>query len=362
MSLNKPIKITFVLPTLFAGGSERIISYLAQNIDKSQFKVTLLVIGHSADSAYDIKDVNVIFLEKSRVLKGIPLLYKYLKKNKPDIVLSVIGHLNAVMAYLSLFFPKTKFIARESTVVSVDANLFKHTNRNIILNLFSNKRFSIFEKIICQSNDMLVDIKNHYNVNIEKLIVINNPITNEFEVKSDIKTPPLKFITIARFSKEKGVPRILELLSKLVVPFHYTLIGDGPEKDEILKLVKRYNFEKKFTHIPFTKEVQKYLAMNDFFLQGSYVEGFPNALLESCAVGTPVIAFNVPGGTKEIIINGVNGFLVNNESEFIDKLNHTKSWDPLTVRDSVMRRFNKDKIIKQYETLFLDILNENKSG
>ena len=44
-----------------------------------------------------------------------------------------------------------------------------------------------------------------------------------------------------------------------------------------------------------------YLSDSDFFIQGSYVEGFPNSVLESCSVGTPVIAFNCPGGTKEII-------------------------------------------------------------
>jgi glycosyltransferase involved in cell wall biosynthesis len=91
-------------------------------------------------------------------------------------------------------------------------------------------------------------------------------------------------------------------------------------------------------------------------LQGSYSEGFPNALLESCVVGTPVIAFNVPGGTKEIIEDGVNGFLVKNENEFLEKLNDNRIWDPEAIRESVVRKFSKEKILKQYENLFLDIL------
>ena len=53
------------------------------------------------------------------------------------------------------------------------------------------------------------------------------------------------------------------------------------------------------------------------FIQGSYVEGFPNAVLESCSVGTPVVAINCPGGTKEIIEHATNGFLVVSDDDFI---------------------------------------------
>src|SRR5690606_13086132 len=117
----------------------------------------------------------------------------------------------------------------------------------------------------------------------------------------DSKKNVIKLITVARLSKEKGIPRILKILSKLTIPFHYTLIGMGHEKDSIFYLIEKYALSNKITHISFTKNVSKHMKNNDFFLQGSYFEGFPNCLIESCVVGTPVIAFNVPGGTKEII-------------------------------------------------------------
>jgi len=357
MTLNKPIKIVFVLPTLFAGGSERIISYLAQNIDKNKFDATLIVVGYAKDSAYEINNINIIFLEKKRVLNGIPQLFKQIKKLKPDIVLSVISHLNTVMAYISILFPKTKFIARESTVLSVDESIFNEHKSNTLLSVLGRKRFSFFDKIICQSKDMLTDIENNYNLNNDKLIVINNPITNTFTIKEkQINNNPIRLITVGRLSKEKGIPRILKLLSKLKIPFHFTLIGDGPDREEIIILIQKLNLQDKITHIPFTKEVEKYLIINDYFLQGSYVEGFPNALLESCVIGTPVIAFNVPGGTKEIVINNVNGFLVNDEDEFIEKLQTHREWNPKTISDSVLEKFSKRKIIGDYEQLFLEVI------
>ena len=43
----------------------------------------------------------------------------------------------------------------------------------------------------------------------------------------------------------------------------------------------------------------------------SLYEGYPNVLIESIALNTPVVSFNCPGGPSEIIKDGVNGFIAN---------------------------------------------------
>jgi glycosyltransferase involved in cell wall biosynthesis len=93
-------------------------------------------------------------------------------------------------------------------------------------------------------------------------------------------------------------------------------------------------------------------------LQGSYAEGFPNALLESCSVGTPVVAFEAPGGTKEIIQNGINGYLVKNEEELLSLLTNLELILKIKreeVIKSVAQKFDKETILNQYETLFLSL-------
>ena len=350
------INITFALPNLLPGGAERVFSYIAQNIDQNKFNSTLLIIGHSKDASYDVKDINVVFLEKSRVLNGIPALFSYIKKNKPDILISAIGHLNIVTAYLSVFFPRTKFISREVTVLTLDNAFFKKKVFNL-MDLISDRRFNYFDKIICQSQDMMVDIQDSCTIDDGKLVVINNPITDGFELKEQrAKNNPIQFITVGRLSREKGYDRIIKVLSKITIPFHYTIIGSGSEKDAIFSLIEHYGLSDNITHIEFTKDVSKYLEKSDFFLQGSHFEGFPNCLIESCAVGTPVIAFKAPGGTKEIIEDNINGFLVDNENDYLEKLMDSREWNPVEVRDSVIKKFNKDLILQQYEDLFINIL------
>jgi glycosyltransferase involved in cell wall biosynthesis len=205
---------------------------------------------------------------------------------------------------------------------------------------------------------MKQSIINAYGLDQKKIKIINNPITRETILKTEqTENKERKYITIGRLSKLKGYIRLLEILSKLSFSFQYTIIGEGIYYHEIFKKINELGLNDKITYIKYTDNVFKYLVEQDMFLQGSYSEGFPNTLLESCAVGTPVIAFDVPGGTKEIVEEGVNGYLVNTEKEFLEKLKESKQWDPERVRQTVFSKFSKSKIICDYEKFFIEILN-----
>lgn len=357
MKPNK-INITFILPNLLPGGAERVFSYVAQNIDPKKFNATLLIIGYSKDASYDVKNIGLIFLEKSRVLDGIPALFNYIRKNKPDILVSAIGHLNTVMGLMSPFFPKSRCIIREASVISAMSEIsqqntsFSFTDK--LHSITSHLSYKLVDKVICQSQDMADDFLKIYKIPLEKTVIINNPITNIFPLKKikESTDKVVKFITVGRLSKEKGHIRIIEMLSKLKFQFHYTIIGKGPLKEDIFNEVAKHNLSEKITYIPFTKDVSNYMSLNDLFLQGSYVEGFPNTVLESCYVGTPVLAFNVPGGTKEIISHKINGYLVDTEKDYLYYLNNRLMLSPKKVRDSVEMKFAQQNIIYQYEALF----------
>lgn len=356
--MKKKPKIIFILPSLVPGGAERVISFVSQNIDKNKFETSLLITGYSRDTSYDVSNVKVKYLNKSRVLFSIPSLVLFLFKEKPDIVLSSIGHLNSAIAMISFLFKKTKFIGREASIRSLRKE--DNTNKNYYLSSFINTRFKKLDVLICQSDDMVKDMAENYDFPKDRIVKINNPISKISLLKpSGTSSSVRKFITVGRITEVKGHLRILKILSNLDEPFEYTMIGDGREdfKLELFNKAKELEVFDNITHIPFTTEVDNYIVKNDMFLQGSYVEGFPNALLESCVAGTPAIAFNVPGGTKEIVENNVNGFLVENEKEFLEKLMEKRKWEPLKIRESVYKKFNKEKILKEYEKLFIDILN-----
>lgn len=350
------IKIFFLLPSLSPGGAQRVMSFVAQAINKDKFETTLLIAGYKKDTAYNVNNVNVVYLNKKRILTAIPSIVYKLFKNKPDIVISSISHVNTAMSIIAPLFKNTKFIGREATVLSKRKN--EENKKKWSLFRFISVGFKNLDMLICQSQDMAEDMMLNYQVPENKVKIINNPISNllpakPMVAKSDVK----KFITVGRLNEVKGHIRLLEILSNFNAPFKYTLIGDGDLKEIIFDKAKALGIFDNIIHIPFTNTVSDYIAKNDVFLQGSFVEGFPNALLESCVVGTPAIAFNAPGGTKEIIINGVNGFLVDTKDEFLEKLHDNTNWNPVEIRNTVVNKFSKEKIISEYEQLFISVVN-----
>ena len=348
--MNNRLKTVFVLPTLSAGGAERILSFLAQNLDKKKFESMLLVIGNESNAAYCTKETKTIFLNKKRVLFGIPALIFFMKRNKPDLVVSSIGHLYTVFGLLAPFFPKCKFVIREASVIS---EMGKYTNSNKLYGLLAKIAYNNIDAVICQSKDMAIDFKEIHNIPTEKISIINNPITELLPLKTKpTLNKPIRYITIGRLSKEKGHERLLYILKKIAHPFQYTIVGSGPEKKEINDKISELGLENFIKHISFTKEIGKILSEHDLFLQG-----FPNAVLESCIVGTPVIAFDAPGGTKEILKDGINGYLVSDPDEFITKLISfdRNKWEPQVIRDSVVNKFDQQIILRQYEDLLLNL-------
>lgn len=353
-------KILFVLPSLKSGGAERVVSFLAKNLDKNVFEIKIAVVGFKKDAVYNLDDLDVTFFNQDRMLNGVYPLYKLIKSENPDIVFGSIRHVNIILGFYNLIFRNVRFIVREASVMST---MLKFSNsQKQIPNFLLKFLYNHLHAIVCQSNDIKKDLINQLGTIESKLTTINNPIT-QIEQLSISKTKCsdlINFITVGRLSEEKGHERILIGLSKVKnYSYSYTVIGSGPLELKIKDFANELGIFDKIKFIAHTSKVLYYLSESDYFIQGSYVEGFPNAVLESCSVGTPVIAFNCPGGTKEIIEDGINGFLTVTEHDFaktLQSLNQIPIFERTFVQESVLTKFSSQKIIKEYENLFLSVL------
>lgn len=139
---------------------------------------------------------------------------------------------------------------------------------------------------------------------------------------------------------------------KKIDDFFFIFIGEKKFEFQNSKL----NY-KNFKFIKNKIQLSEIYNLADIFLFTSIEENFSNMILESLNCGTPVVAFNI-GGNKEIIKNGINGYLQNKISHFeLDKIIlKTNKLNRKKISQSIINKFNQKKTIKKYSK----ILNESK--
>ncbi|WP_426278357.1 glycosyltransferase [Chryseobacterium sp. S-02] len=357
----KKISVIFILPDLETGGAERIITTIANHLSRDKFEPKILLLRKQGGYLNFLKkDVEIIDVDTERIRHSLKPILREIYRRKPDIVFSGFGEVNA---YLSLFvklFPRTKFIARETNVVS------HHVTRKEIKFFYSF--YNNYQQIIAQSDDMKKDLIDNFNVNEKKIIKINNPVDFDFiEEKLALSNKPECFkynyknvVAIGNLSERKGFDNLLKVFSRLKnenILLH--ILGDGKDR-EILHQMKDFLNLKKVIFHGKQENPYQFLKYADLFILSSRYEGFPNVLLEAGACGTYSLVNNCPGGINEIIQDRINGEIsdIENHDDFSQKIIQVLhgSYDSSSIKNSIKSRFSKEIILDKYEKVLLDLM------
>ena len=111
------------------------------------------------------------------------------------------------------------------------------------------------------------------------------------------------------------------------------ILGDGPDKEECLKMIIQNNLKERFHFLGYKKqkELKNYYGASDIYVLTSIYDNFPNSVLEAMAMSLPVIASNT-GGLKLQVKNGKSGYLFN-----IDDKNDLKAKLLKLMKDTKLR-------------------------
>ncbi len=132
---------------------------------------------------------------------------------------------------------------------------------------------------------------------------------------NNISADDLVFCFVGRLVRDKGVQELVDafvLLREQVPSAKLILLGHFEDDiDPLSERTKREILENKSIIAPgFRNEVNEYMAASDVFVFPSYREGFPNVVLQACAMELPSIVTNI-GGSNEIIRHLENGLVIN---------------------------------------------------
>lgn len=361
--MKKKISVMFILPDLETGGAERIITTIANHLSRDRFEPKILLLRKQGGYLNFLKkDVEIIDINTERIRHSLKPILSQIYRRKPDIVFSGFGEVNAYLSMFIKLFPKIKFIARETNVVS------QHVTKKEIK--FFYNFYNNYHHIIAQSDDMMNDLISNFKINRSKIIKINNPVDFDFiNEKLLISDKPESFkynyknvVAIGNLSARKGFDNLLKVFSRLKnekIILH--ILGDGKDR-EILHQMKDFLGLRNVIFHGRQENPYQFLKFADLFILSSRYEGFPNVLLEAGACGTYSLANNCPGGINEIIQNDINGEVgnINNHEDFAQKImnvlhrNYDKEW----IRNSIKSRFSKEMILDKYEKVLLDLIKK----
>jgi glycosyltransferase involved in cell wall biosynthesis len=186
--------------------------------------------------------------------------------------------------------------------------------------------------------------------------------TNIRNVRQDLRMEEdeLFLLHVGALIRTKNVYNLIKALSAWgwEQKFRLVLVGDGPERVRIEKLLRRLNLEGKVT-LPGKKphdETLSIMKSSDVLLLSSICEQMPNVVLEALALGKPVIATRV-GGIPEI--KSQNLHLIDR----LEEIGQVIEGGVAAVEEDIfMQEYSLAKVGERYEALFLRLTGSKMKG
>ncbi len=161
----------------------------------------------------------------------------------------------------------------------------------------------------------------------------------------------------------KGHRFFIEAISEIVKQIPdagFYIVGDGPQEKNIKNLIHEYSFQDKVSMLGHREDIPEILASLDVVVHPSYAnEGVPQSVLQALAMERPVVASDA-GSTREVIINGKTGFLVEvkNPGQIAERVIELYKNQELMVsfgregRRLVMEKYSMEAMLDKIESLY----------
>ena len=199
-------------------------------------------------------------------------------------------------------------------------------------------------KIICVSRGVM-DCLTKHGVRPDLCCVVYNAINGKQALPEPAVLPAtaqnkLVVGSIGSLIKRKANSHLLQAIALLkktgTHPLHVVLVGEGPDRAELTRLVKELGLQDDVTFTGFQNNPMNWMAAMDIVVLASANEGLPRVILEAMLLAKPVVASDIVG-SNELVANSQSGFLY----PYGDLEKLTMSLKKLIEEDTLRNQFGK---------------------
>ena len=367
-SLQKKIKIAYILPQLSGGGAERMVIDLATHLPASLYLVFVITLKDAATPVWEEEltqaNVQVVKLHKKFKLDIFCIwrLIKWLTINRPDILHT---HLFGGDFYGRL----VGHLARVPHIIGTEHNINRAEGR--LRRWLKRLTAPWAEKIIAVSGTVLDYVERYEGVTSSQAMVIYNGVPLEkfrpsYLITNDSWPCDIKKIVVGglgRLEYQKNWPCLIRAATKLPNNVIIKIAGIGREMKKLQRLICSLGLEKRVELVDWQDSV-KFLSQLDIFVLPSWWEGLPISLLEAGAVGLPVIVADIPSN-REIVRDTTLGlwFDPHSPEELAEKLKLLINEPAMARRMAanlhqvIERQFSSDLMRQRYQEVYESLLN-----
>lgn len=320
MSRPEKRKIAIFLHALAGGGAERAMANLANQFVEMGLE-THLVLGRVEGPYLDQIDtrIKIFDLGSRRMSRALLPLNKYMRENRPDVLMSALIHTDQVALAGKILFrwPSRLFLSIQN-----------NPSAGVASPIWVQRHWPLFVKTLYRFADGLIAISSGVADDVHRLMgrkgrpppVIFNPVVTpgffrQLEAEpshpwfSNQEIPVV--IAIGRLTRQKDYPTLLEAFALLAAkrPCRLLILGQGEDRAALADTIQRLGLEARVAMPGFVDNPYACLKRSRLFVLSSRWEGLANVVAEALACGTPVVSTDCPSGPAEILQNGKYGRL-----------------------------------------------------
>jgi glycosyltransferase involved in cell wall biosynthesis len=371
MTDMKTGKLALFVPSLRGGGAERVMVNLARGFVERGLRVDLVLARAEGPYLSQVpKEVRVVDLGARRVLYSLPGLVRYLRRERPQAMLSTLSHANIIALWArKLARVPTRLVVREANTVSVETANVPALKAKLMPHLIKTF-YPWADAIVANSRGVAEDLMKLTGLPPDNIKVIYNPVvTPELFAKAEEPLdhpwfrpgePPV-VLGVGRLTQQKDFPTLIRAfaLVRKERPARLMILGEGEERPKLEALVRELGMEEDVALPGFVENPYKYMKRAAVFVLSSKWEGLPTALIEALALGIRVVATNCPSGPEEVLEGGKWGRLVpvgdpaGLAQAILDRLNNARSGNTSGQVEYAIQRFSLEKIVQTYCDILL---------